>query len=677
MPFSSNGAGIRFGALATTAVVALSFLAGPAAAAADPVYTDVLYMIDVSGSVIGLGQSQGDILPQLIQALVDEIYLTIPGTTIIIATFSDGILDVDGPGDRYQGIWSRTVDDSTREEIVSYIRGLDAAVRQPQGHGQVTALYDSARETLSYLDQLRENWNSEHPDMPYESTHLQKIIVFTDGMDNASKVWTESDFLREFERLSAEGPMRDRLFIKIVTAPGVDPGLEGIPVETGYGTRTVELIGLPAVIDLGNLSSLKNGESVTRVLDLWAQRPVPTARIQYTWQFAGIPTDALSLTLNPTAIDGHPTQLRLTLIARILDREALSQSLLAEEGTTCTGRLNLSTNNPRVTFLPSETALRFSYEPTGVVTLSPAQGQTTAFPDLARPAGEPQSVGVSYLLEFDDDAAASGLKVQAGFRWAGDNPADIEALSQRLASAPPLVAFTWSPGGPMAPVPGPVTLDATVQRLKVVLTLQPELDKELPGGTYAGYLVLSLPPTAIAKFDERQSSPEGTLEVPMTARVARLPLPWWVWLLLALGLATLGLFLYQRTRPRFTPNHRLEVTYPDGARDSVDLYLYGRASPWKPTWVTLGDAYSDVPLRVTQPLGVVSAARGPRLDFEPNPETVKTAAEDGVSFTINDEPVSDRTYRLQDGDEIRFGDTRIVCSLALDAGVEDSLDLEF
>jgi len=673
----------RAAALATACVLltlSVSLAAvGPAAGAAagDTVYIDVLYMIDVSGSVIGLGHSQGDILPELIEALVEEVYLTVEGTTVIIATFSEGILDVDGPGGVYEGIWSRTVTGATREEIVAYIEGLNEKVREPQGHGQVTALYDSAREALAYLDQLRQQWNRNHPEEPYESTHLQKVIIFTDGMDNGSKTWTREDFLGEFERLRTEGPMRDRLFVKLVTAPGVNLGLEGIQEEKSYSTRTVELIGLPGAIDFGNLSALENGETLSRAIDFSAQRPVPAARIEYTWGFEGLPADALDLVLNPSVIDGTPTHIRVEVTLRILDREALSRALLRDEGKSCTGWLALSTSNPRVSFLPSRATLAFSYEPTGTVTLRPVSESGTAFPRLGRPTGEPKSTSLSYLLDFDGGARTSALTVEADFRWAVDNPADLEALAGGTGSTTPLVGFTWSPGGPPTPLPGPVTLDPSVETLEVVITLQPEMDEQLPGGTYAGYLVLSVPPSAVARTDGQQSSPDGRLEIPVTASVAHPPLPWWVWLIAGLALALLALIVYQRTRPRFGPDDRLSITYGDGSKDSVDLFDYARTSRWGPAFVTLGGFDADIPLRTDEPIGELQAARGPCLAFRPDPETVTAAAGDGRTFTINGEAAASRAYRLEDGAEIRYGDTRIVCSLALGAGIGDSLDLEF
>lgn len=72
---------------------------------------------------------------------------------------------------------------------------------------------------LEKLDEIREEYDSTHADK-YKDSHIQKIILFTDGKDTVSKEWDLERFLKEFELRRAEDKMGDNIFIKYVRLPG-------------------------------------------------------------------------------------------------------------------------------------------------------------------------------------------------------------------------------------------------------------------------------------------------------------------------------------------------------------------------------------------------------------------------------------------------------------------------
>ena len=100
---------------------------------------DVMYMIDVSGSIIGLPKGAGneDILQPLLEALTREIRNSRTGTRVFVMTFAEGLHDVDGSKSRYSPLWQKRIGEETERrdkgEIITYVMGLNQAVRTEIG----------------------------------------------------------------------------------------------------------------------------------------------------------------------------------------------------------------------------------------------------------------------------------------------------------------------------------------------------------------------------------------------------------------------------------------------------------------------------------------------------------------------------------------------------------------
>ena len=213
---------MRFSWFILGQLIILSFLFQPSRALSTPRRKlDLMYMVDVSGSMIGLPPGSGakDIFPKVMEALERHIETLKPNTRVFIFTFADGPFDVDGSGDRYQAIWEKEIkaetEESDKEEIKQYISGLDEDVRHPGGHGAQTAIYDAMKVALKKFDELRTSYEKE-TGRRYKDSHVQEIILFTDGRDTKSINWDFERFLKEFRFRRAEDVMGNYFFIRVV-----------------------------------------------------------------------------------------------------------------------------------------------------------------------------------------------------------------------------------------------------------------------------------------------------------------------------------------------------------------------------------------------------------------------------------------------------------------------------
>jgi len=240
-------------------IVMLLFLLisiGDNVTALQAIKTDLVYLVDVSGSMIGLplGPGAKDIFSEVVEALKNHITSLKPDTRVFIITFSDGLHDVDGEeGTHYNPIWSKEIkvatEQSDKEEILNYIANLNEDVRKPQGHGWETAIYDSMKITLEMLDKLREDYEKTHPHSKYKDSHVQEIILFTDGKDTKSRQWNFEKFLQEFNFRRAEDKMGTHIFLKIITlGKNVFSEKERKKIEKQQGMEIIDQPKPPIVV---------------------------------------------------------------------------------------------------------------------------------------------------------------------------------------------------------------------------------------------------------------------------------------------------------------------------------------------------------------------------------------------------------------------------------------------
>jgi hypothetical protein len=657
-----------------------------------PTATDVLYLIDVSGSMVGKGVTYGNILADLTGALTEEVNVTTAGTDVFVATFADGLVDVDGPAsETYQPVRRFTIDpadpDSSREAIITYILGLDPWVRaQAASSGQRTALYASALSTLGYLDQCRIDWDRAHPEVSYAASHIQKVIVFTDGTDNASKARgvSDQDLISAYLTRRDAGPLAGRFFLKVVTVPGVTMDLGDIPVEHyGFQSRPVEVTCTPTRLDFGDLLAGGTGSASTLVVELHAQRPIPRTAIDCGLEVKDF--DSLSgarpvqVTLSPEVMEGGPTDLTLAVSLAPTDVAALEAAARLAGRSAFEGTLTLSAADPSVEFLPYSLAVTFAAGAAGTVTITPALGNDGVLRGPRRGQGE-QTVLATYYLDFDRLAKASNLLVRADFSWASDGgPADLSLTARRAGVAnPSLVTFVaWSEGQPLAPGPVPSILDASTTRLDVLLTVPVPLDTALPAGDYPGNLVLTaLTPGRLVGPDQESEEAvaargqDGRLSLAIRFHLGRAPLPSWAAAGLGLAGAIVGAALFSLSRPPFRPKHRLKINRHGQPPRVVSLWSMARRG-FTGYRVDLGSGITGAGLRWSvRPAGpaeIVLRPVSPRLSG--GPASVREGSRN-PELRVNGAQVMAQTragkprfpaQRLKHGAVVTYGDLRLEC----------------
>jgi hypothetical protein len=233
--------GIRvFGLVLVLAAVAFgSGQATPAQAESPPVF-DYLFLVDTSGSMMGLGEgTPAVILPQVKAAIVDTIGGLADGANVAILSFHQGVA-----AEKDFALDSTEV----REAAIEYVNGLEA-------NGTVTWVWDSLQTALKRVDALRTDGRE----------HVQTILLFTDGLDNSSRGVSLADIVQQFGLLKSEN---ENLWLKYVTL-GVDlpeqdaqtigatPGMEVIDNPRGELKPIYTVEVRPLVLDFGNMAGVE------------------------------------------------------------------------------------------------------------------------------------------------------------------------------------------------------------------------------------------------------------------------------------------------------------------------------------------------------------------------------------------------------------------------------------
>lgn len=678
--------------------------------------TDILYLIDVSGSMVGQGVTNGNVLADLTRALTEEVNATAAGTDVLVATFADGLVDLDGPAsDAYLPVRRFTIDPSdprsSRQAIISYILGLDSWVRaRADSSGQRTALYSSVLSAFGYLDACRADWERANPGVDYAAGHIQKVVVFTDGADNASGAGgvSRQDLISAYLRRRDTGALAGRFFLKVVTVPGIDLDLGEIPVERyGFASRPVEVICTPARLDFGAIAPAA-AATTTLMVELHAQRPIPRTAIDCELEVSGLadpappgidPGAPLAVSLSPAVIEGSPTDLVLAVTLGPRDAatlRTLEASARRLGSPSFGGTLTLTAANPSVEFLPATLSVAFFYGAAGTATVSPALGNDGILEGPRRRLGE-QEATATYYVAFDKLAATSGLLVQADVAWeAGMSPSDLVLAARRAGlSNPNLVGFiVWRDGQPLPAASGPVLLDAGVTRLDVVVTLPAALDTALPAGDYPGSLVFtpltagtvaaSAPATPEAVEAGAQDGTGGSLSLDIRFRLGRAPWPLWSFPVFGLALATAGTSLFALTRRPFSPGQKVRKARPGQAPRVESLRRWARRGLAGYRYdLDLGDASgADGPRASLRPAGdvvILRASWGLPSSTEPTGTSPSRGLPTGrhgsgrTQIRVNGvalEPAGragtkrHASRRLEHGDAITYGDVRFVCDFS-------------
>lgn len=216
----------------------IPFISIPASAQ-EGLEIDAAYLLDVSCSMLGQVVTP-NILNQVIDILVNEVK-SIDKGRIILITFAEGPHDLDkGPlsNGPIRPIYEFNLPED-HDNLLSFIRpneygkfrdpdtgeimanwpGIYEATRR--NCGGKTAIYDTAKYALDLLEELQGSYPGGKE--AYAESHVQLLVVLTDGWDNASKL-NFQDLLRIMDHRHWE--MEKKFFYKRYYFGGEPPPKE-------------------------------------------------------------------------------------------------------------------------------------------------------------------------------------------------------------------------------------------------------------------------------------------------------------------------------------------------------------------------------------------------------------------------------------------------------------------
>lgn len=138
---------------------------------------DYIFLLDISGSMIGEGDGKGNIVfPDLKTATKNFVQNTMPiGSHLHILTFGEKVFDVNE---------FNITSQESKNEIITYIDNLNAI-------GKRTDLYGTTQDALDIAAKI-----SDRPVM---------MLIFTDGRDNVNRI-PVCKVLSQYQRYKSKNP---------------------------------------------------------------------------------------------------------------------------------------------------------------------------------------------------------------------------------------------------------------------------------------------------------------------------------------------------------------------------------------------------------------------------------------------------------------------------------------
>lgn len=252
-----------------------------------------VFVLDTSGSMMGLGDGKGRVIFPKVKAELKKFTERLPqGSRVTVQTFDAG------PGPRQTFVLPQE-----KEALLRYVDGLEAK-------GSQTYLYATLLRVLEEVEQSRR---------PNEAV---SIYVFTDGQDNDPSRLTMADVTRKYKVV--RGPYDWLFYVSLgIPAPKeVEQGLQGLPntrvleAAPNQVPTLSEVLIRPSSLDLGNLWTSKEAR---RDIRLEARGPLPALRLQV--QAPALDQAGALLEVEPSQVPGNGTS---TLTFRLRNSESLS-----------------------------------------------------------------------------------------------------------------------------------------------------------------------------------------------------------------------------------------------------------------------------------------------------------------------------------------------------------------
>ncbi|WP_448376978.1 VWA domain-containing protein [Fervidobacterium sp.] len=293
-----------------------------------------IFVLDTSGSMMGLGDGKGRVIFPKVKAELKRFIERLPRESrVTLQTFDAG------PGP------TRTfVLPEEKEGLLRYVDGLEAK-------GSQTYLYVTLLKVLQEVERSRR---------PNEAV---SIYVFTDGKDNDPAPLTMEDVVRKYKVV--RGPYDWLFYIslgtptpkEVVNAFQGQPNAQVLEMAPNQVPTLSEVLAKPSTLDLGNLWTSKE---VQRDVRLEARGTLQAVRLQV--QAPALDQAGALLEVEPIQIPGNGTS---TLTFRLRNGESLSPGTYAAW---------LCLQVPENTVVrPQGIALKLAFHPPGEYALVPLE----------------------------------------------------------------------------------------------------------------------------------------------------------------------------------------------------------------------------------------------------------------------------------------------------------------
>lgn len=497
-------------------------LAFQPAGAQRQVPTDYVFLIDVSGSMVGVGGT-ANIFPQVKETVNDFIGEIGPGSDVYIAPFDASVHEIR----RFQ------------IKGAGNIQSAQAFVNNLRADGTSTAIYNSVNTVVRTVNKNRAS--SVNP-------RTAVFFVYTDGNDNVSKDFTLQSFLENFRLNRGQ---RDWLFYTELGLPRnrakeqVFSQVDRVKYIQEARGGVHPIIQIEPLLPILNYGNLKKQPGTTRVqkfatrgsADLPSAVSVSAEAVFPELQRQGVLAEVSPSTFSPR--DSIALKLALT-----------NASALAEGDYK--GSIRLSASDELVMVVPSEIEVSFTYGPDREVFLEP--GSAGKFP---LEFGKVQAVDQpstrhsrTFKVRFSSTAARAGIPLRFALEEDSGNPVVLGSRVRLVTKDRVGDEATIPPGA------GEATLEITV-------------DSTLRPGSYQGTIRFDGEGLLI-RGNGLQPDPSGAQLLEWRMQVRRPPIPLWVWLALVAALLAIAAVVARHfLKPAVFTDLRLDVLEP--ARQSIDL----------------------------------------------------------------------------------------------------------
>lgn len=493
----------------------------PSLGAQQQVPTDYVFIVDVSGSMVGKGEGT-NIFPQVKQAINSFLGQIGPGSDVYIAPFEGHVRAIK----RFQIQGSADITGAR-----DYVNALVA-------DGNSTAIYNSVNSVLGTVNGNRNAAGNDRTAV---------FFVYTDGNDNVSRDWTLQSFLENFRLKRGK---RDWLFYTELGLPR-NPGKEQtfsqfdrtryIQESKGNVHPIVQIETLLPVLSFGNLKTHPKASRVERFASRGTRVTKTPISIRAEPVFPELRSQGVLAQLAPESFQPADS---VTLHLSLTNAEALADG-------DYHGVVRLIPSDPLVLIVPSDIEVSFAYGADKEVSIAP--GQAKSFPlDFGKIQVHGRALGPlakTFSLRFSPTALGARKELRYTIEEDASNPAKLGNRLRLNSGANPLN--------------GRIPAGASEATLQLVT------DSALPPGDYKGKLRFEGEGLTV-KGEGLVMDKDSAQTVEWRFGVARKPIPAWIWIaLLAVILVAGALAARHFMKPPVFTDLKLDVLEP--TRQTIDL----------------------------------------------------------------------------------------------------------